>query len=227
MLNFTPNEIRVLGCLIEKQLATPDYYPMTENSLVLASNQKSSRDPVLSLEPDVVGAALGELSRKEFIEQIKVSGSRAFKFRQRLDLRWGISDLNAETDRDVLAVLAVLSLRGPQTVGQIRQRTERMFFFPDLDHVQKVIVALKEETEDRPALVKEDRSIPGREVRYIHLLGPHPTNAGTMVLSPEEIQTAEANPLIERIEKLEARLALVEAQLGISSEEEDGEEEEA
>lgn len=221
MLNFTPNEIRVLGCLIEKQLATPDYYPMTENSLVLASNQKSSRDPVLSLEPDVVGAALGELSRKEFVEQIKVSGSRAFKFRQRLDLRWGISDLNAEAQRDVLAVLSVLALRGPQTVGQIRQRTERMFFFPDLDHVQKVIEELKEETEDRPALVTEDYSVPGREVRYIHLLGEHPTNAGTVVVSPDVLPPAEANPLLERIELLESRLAIVEQQLGITAEEEE------
>lgn len=213
MLNFTPHEIRVLGCLIEKQLATPDYYPMTENSLVLASNQKSSRDPVLQLQPDEVGAALAELSRKEFIEQIRVSGSRAFKFRQRLDLRWEISDLGAEEQRDILAVLAVLALRGPQTIGQIRQRTERMFHFPDIEHVQRVIDELREETEERPALVIEDHSVVGRDVRYTHLLGEHTTNGGAVVVAPDPLDEDEKQSLLDRIEALEARVTQLEEQL--------------
>lgn len=211
MLNFTPNEIRMLGCLIEKQLATPDYYPMTENALVNAANQKSSRDPVLSLSVDEAGEALGELSRKEFIEQVRVSGSRAFKFRQRLDERWGISDLAAETQRDVLAVISVLALRGPQTLGQIRQRTERMFFFASLDHVKTVIDSLVEETEDRPALVQEDHTVPGREVRYTHLLGEH--NTSVTVTAPEEISSEKRASLEERMELLEKRVLELEALL--------------
>ena len=206
MLNFKPNEVRVLGCLIEKQLATPDYYPMTENALVLAANQKSSRDPVLSLSTDEVGEALGELSRKEFVEQTKVSGSRAFKFQQRLDLRWQISDLEASSDRDVLAILAVLALRGPQTIGQIRQRTERMFFFPDLDHIQNLLTELKEETEERPALVVEDHSVPGRDIRYTHLFCEHSVSAAT-IRESESLSAEQKQSLEERVTELEKQVS--------------------
>ena len=216
MLNFTVHEIRVLGCLIEKQLATPDYYPMTENALVLAANQKTSRDPVMALTSEEVEEALGELSRKEFVEQVKVSGSRAFKFRQRLDLRWGISTIDAETQRDILAVLAVLALRGSQTLGQIRQRTERMFHFSDISQLQPLIEELQQDTEDRPALVAEDLNANGRETRYIHLLGDHPSSAGNVVapMSPTLKMGLE-----EKIQLLEERVAKLEALVGVEQDE--------
>ncbi len=209
MINFTPHEVRVLGCLIEKQLATPDYYPMTENALVNAANQKSSRDPVMALAPEEVGTALGNLSKKEFVEQVKVSGSRSFKFHQLLHQRWGISDSEAQSERDLLAVLAVLALRGPQTVGQIRQRTERLFFFPDMEHVQRVIDQLTTETDDRPALVAEDHSKPGRDVRYTHLLGDHDTTA-----PPLQTETTEKpHALEDRVATLEKEVAALRAML--------------
>ena len=210
MLNFSAIEIRVMGCLLEKQLATPDYYPMTENALVNAANQKSSRDPVMALQAEEVGAALGELSRKEFVEQVKVSGSRSFKFRQQLAQRWRISDVEAETERDVLAVLAVLALRGPQTLGQIRQRTERMFFFPDIEHVQRVVEQLMVETEDRPALVVEDHSIAGRDVRYTHLLGD---SATAPMAAPPVVAPSDDTSLIARVEALESEVAALRAMI--------------
>lgn len=214
MLNFSIHEIRILGCLIEKQLATPDYYPMTANSLTLAANQKTSRDPVMALAPDEIEEALGALSRKEFVEQVKESGSRAFKFRQRLDLRWGVSTISAETQRDQLAVLAVLALRGSQTLGQIRQRTERMFNFSDISQLPPVIEELKQETEERPALITEDLTATGRETRYIHLLGDHPFSSGTVVASlAPELKVG----LEERMQLLEARVSELEKLLGSSS----------
>lgn len=208
ILNFTPIEVRILGCLLEKQLATPDYYPMTENAIILASNQKSSRDPVLNIQSDQANEALTSLSRKEFIEQIRVNGSRAFKYRQRLDLRWSISNLNAETNRDKLAVLSVLCLRGPQTLGQIRQRTERLFSFPDITSVKTIILELSEETEDRPALVSEDHSIPGREVRYTHLLSEHQSNGGAVVI-PQLDPHSDTN-MQDQIEALKKRITSLE-----------------
>lgn len=212
-LNFLENEVRVLGCLLEKQLATPDYYPMTLNSLVMAANQKSSRDPVLSLSEEEVDEAAKELCRKEFVEQVRISGARAFKFRQRLDQRWSIGDVGAESERDILAVLAVLFLRGAQTVGQIRTRTERMFHFPDLNTVQAILKSLMEETEQRPALVVEDHTQPGREVRYIHLLCQTSQSSLPSVGGSAEEKATLPTGFEERLNALEERVLQLEEQL--------------
>jgi len=213
-LNFTPNEVRVLGCLLEKQLATPDYYPMTANAVLAAANQKSSRDPVLSLTAEDVDEACRGLGRKEYTEQVRMTGGRSFKFRHRLDLRWDLGDTGDEKDREHLALLAILLLRGPQTPGQIRTRAERLFQFEDLSSVHKVLEDLMEGTEERPALVAEDHSMPGRETRYTHLLCARET--GVSVQEGAEVipmDPAEKESLTEKVETLEQRVSELEQKL--------------
>jgi len=114
-----------------------------------------------------------------------------------------VSDVEASIERDVLAVIAVLALRGPQTVGQIRQRTERMFFFPDLEHVERILTKLREETDDRPALVAEDHSIPGRDTRYTHLFCKHESAAP----ASEPLSDEKKRSLEQRVSELEVQVS--------------------
>jgi uncharacterized protein YceH (UPF0502 family) len=150
-------EARVLGCLVEKELTTPEYYPLSLNALLNACNQKSSRDPVVSYDEDTVAAAVESLKVRHLA--YSVSGSRADKY--------GHNVLNAlNLIRRELAALCVLLLRGPQTVGELRGRTGRMYGFEGLAEVRETLAGLV----DR-GLVGELAREPGRkERRYSHLL---------------------------------------------------------
>jgi uncharacterized protein YceH (UPF0502 family) len=125
-------EIRTLGCLIEKQHTTPGAYPLSLNSLRLACNQATNRDPVVEYDEATIRAALERLSRKGWVRLASGAGSRAAKYRQLFGDALGIS--GAE-----LSVLAVLMLRGPQTTGELKQRTERLHPFPSLEEVEGVL----------------------------------------------------------------------------------------
>lgn len=176
------SEQRILGCLMEKEMATPDYYPLTLNALTNACNQKSNRNPVVSYDEDTVLAALDGLKEKRFVRQSNVS--RAVKYEQIFSD--GLNMIGREQ-----AIICVLLLRGPQTVGEIRGRTERMYPFNNLEEVKKSIESL-EDMELIRMLPKQ----PGRkESRYIHLLGgdidelteeqPQSTDARSVSMSPE------------------------------------------
>ncbi len=159
-MELTPVQIRILGCLVEKQTTTPDNYPLTTNALVAACNQTSNRDPVVSLDERTVDAGMLEL-RTEGLART-VTGGRANKHRHVLDEAWGLSPAE-------LAVLAVLFLRGPQTPGELRQRTERMHGFDDLDAVESVLEGLARRPD--PLVAQLDR-VPGqKERRWAHLVG--------------------------------------------------------
>jgi uncharacterized protein len=153
-------EIRVLGCLLEKQRTTPDAYPLSLNSLRLACNQSTARDPVVDYDETEIRAALDRLSRKGWTRLASGRGSRAAKFRHLLDDALGLS-------RDELAVLCVLMLRGPQTPGELKQRTERLHPFADLDELEAVLDRLAE----RDLAERLPRRPGQKEQRHRQLLG--------------------------------------------------------
>src|SRR4051794_24580548 len=128
-MDLDPVEIRVLGCLIEKQRTTPDVYPLTLNALRLAANQSTNRDPVVDYDEATVRAALDRLGRRRWTRLTSGHSSRAPKFRQLLDEALGL-------DAPQMALLAVMMLRGPQAPGELKQRAERLHRFPELSDVQ-------------------------------------------------------------------------------------------
>jgi uncharacterized protein len=161
-LSLTEIEVRVLGSLIEKDITTPEYYPLSLNALLNACNQKSNRDPVMQLHEDAVRDALGGLQERRLAGPAGGADSRVTKYEHRLQEVFNFT-------RPEIAVLCVLLLRGPQTPGELRGRTERMHHFEALDDVQS---ALQKLMQRDPALVKVLPRQPGtKESRWAHLLG--------------------------------------------------------
>jgi uncharacterized protein len=162
-VNIVLNEVeaRVLGALLEKEITTPDYYPLSLNSLVNACNQKSNRDPVMNLDEDSVRDALRTLQDNSLARSVSAADSRVTKYEHRLQEAFNF-------DRREAAVFCELLLRGPQTPGELRTRAERMHPFDDLSEAQS---ALQRLMNREPALVKVLARQPGtKESRYIHLL---------------------------------------------------------
>ena len=153
-------EIRVVGCLVEKQRTTPDHYPLTLNSLRLACNQSTNRNPVVEYDEATIRRALGELGRRRWIRSASGHTSRAAKYRHLIDV-----ELNLPEDQ--ISILAVLMLRGPQTPGELKQRTERMFGFEDLAAVQSTL----EDLIERDLVERLERRPGQKEERYRQLLG--------------------------------------------------------
>lgn len=192
-------EIRVLGCLLEKEQTTPDAYPLSVNALVGACNQKSNRDPVMALSEADVAATLDRLHAEVMVWP--VDGARTRKWRHSLDRMW---DLTPETR----AVMAVLLLRGAQTAGEIRSRTERMQRFASTSEVEHVLTGLA--TGDEPLTVHLARQPGQKEARWNHLVGgqgeipaavsePPPSQAGGVGLA-QRVDDLEAR--VERLERL-------------------------
>jgi uncharacterized protein YceH (UPF0502 family) len=161
---LTPVEQRVLGSLIEKERATPQNYPLTLNALRLACNQSSNRDPVVDYDEHEIEQALTSLREQGLTRIVYSTSNRAAKYRHVLDEAWRLGD-------DELAVLAVLMLRGPQTIGEIKGRTERLFTFADLGQVQATLDRLATR-EDEPFVQRLERRPGQKDARYLHLLGP-------------------------------------------------------
>ncbi|MCC6130541.1 MAG: YceH family protein [Acidobacteria bacterium] len=200
-----PVEVRVLGSLIEKQLSTPEYYPMTLNALVAACNQKTSRDPVMDLSEQEVLAALERL--REFVLVWKISGGRAERWEQNLDTKLVL-------DAESKAILGLLFLRGPQTPGELRARSARLYAFETLGEVEEVLRRLSEGPEP---LVAELPRRPGQsETRWAHTAMPLPKEeAFTPPASPSGPSvTDRVAALEERIARLETELKELKARLG-------------
>jgi uncharacterized protein len=160
-----PVEVRVLGALIEKEATTPEYYPLSLNALVNACNQKSNRDPVVEYAPDTVEDAVERLREKKLALTIVGSG-RVKKYAQRISETLNLG-------RRELAVLCTLLLRGPQTLGEIKDRSERMFAFADPAEAERVLEKLAEWPE-HPLIRKLPRQPGQKEARYAHLLSGEP-----------------------------------------------------
>jgi uncharacterized protein YceH (UPF0502 family) len=160
-LKLTENEARVLGSLVEKDITTPEYYPLSLNALVNACNQKTNREPVMHLTEDEVRAALDGLQEQRMAGPARGADSRVTKYEQRLQEVYNFT-------RPEVAVLCVLLLRGPQTPGELRGRAERLHRFEALDDVQS---ALQKLMQREPSLAKILPRQPGtKESRYAHLL---------------------------------------------------------
>lgn len=195
-------ECRILGCLVEKQLSTPEYYPLTLNALVHACNQSSNREPVMALDEAAVAEGLDGLRRRGLLYEVSGAGSRTLKYEHRLDEALHLSVQES-------ALLAELLLRGPQTPGELRSRCTRMYAFPDLAEVEAGLQALLE--AEVPLAVRLPRAPGAREARVAQLLsGPVETDAPGAPMAtpaPSRIALLEAD-----LEQLKAQLAALRAE---------------
>jgi len=190
-------EVRILGCLFEKGTTTPDYYPLTLNSLVNACNQKSNRNPVVAYEETSVVRGLDSLRKKGLSEKIHKADSRVPKYKHSFIKKFDLSLPEA-------AVLSVFMLRGPQTAGEIRGRSERLYKFIGLNEVEEVLTGLMNKEE--PMVVKLPRQTGRKEPRYMHLLSGEPEITEAETSLPEESATQQVRAENERIAKLENEL---------------------
>ena len=207
-VELTPEEARVIGCLLEKQVTTPDQYPLSMNALTNAVNQKSNRDPVLALAESAVQAIVDGLVRKHQVSEHGGFGSRVPKYEHRFcNTSYGQLKLNPQE----VAVLCELFLRGPQTPGELRSRASRMAPFADVTEVEAVLAALARR-EDGPFVVRLPREPGKRESRFAHLFCGEVAGAITDGLAAAEtdgggVDTGELDALRARVEALEAGMA--------------------
>ena len=199
---LSPIEARVLGSLIEKELSTPEYYPLTLNALVNACNQKSNRDPVMALGEDQVLKALDNLRFEQLVHK-SAEGVRATKYCHNLEGRFKL-------EPETMAVMAELLLRGPQTQGELRGRTERMFKFKDLLTLEETILELTD--RDDPLVVRLPRQPGHKESRYAHLL------SGEISLEadrPESVSESSERdiPKKDRLFQLESEVTALRTEL--------------
>jgi uncharacterized protein YceH (UPF0502 family) len=197
MVNLNAVEARVLGSLVEKEITTPEYYPLTLNALVSACNQKSNRDPAMNLTEDEVADSLLTLREKRlsFVQ----TGSRVNKYGHR-----AVETLNL--GRRELALVCELLLRGPQTVGELRGRAERMHNFSDLDEVESCLRSLQNREPD-PLVTRLERQSGFKEPRYAHLL------SGAPVLADESASAPSISPRQDRVTALETEVATLREQV--------------
>ena len=202
-LELTPIECRVLGCLIEKSITTPENYPLSLNSLTNACNQKSNRHPVMSLDETDVLEALDELRDHQLCFRVDVSGSRVPKFRYNLPDNWEFTGKH-------LAIVCELLIRGPQTPGELRTRGDRMYSFLDLNEVEASLEFMQEQ-EEGPFVQKLPVQPGKKEARYAQLLSGD--------IEVEEIEqpaavVVQAGPSRnERMEELEAEVEALKTEV--------------
>jgi uncharacterized protein YceH (UPF0502 family) len=194
--DLTPAELRVLGSLLEKQRTTPDAYPLTLNALRAACNQTTNRDPVVNYDEETIRDALARLGKRRWTRLASGHGSRAAKYRHLLEDELRVN-------RAEQALLAVLMLRGPQTPGELLQRTERMFHFDGAAALHEVLDQLIE----RELAARLGRRPGQREERYMHLLGDEEPPEETAAPAPL------AAPADDRIARIERELAELRAEV--------------
>jgi uncharacterized protein len=190
-------EIRVLGCLVEKQRTTPDQYPLSLNSLRLACNQATNREPVVDYDEATVRAAVDKLSRRGWVRLASGPGSRVAKYRHLLDEQLGRVPSQ-------IALLAVLMLRGAQTPGELKQRVERLYPYGSIVDVERALEAL-----DAEGLVEKLPRRPGQaQDRWRHLLGgeAEPESAPAPATESASVYQTQS-PLEERVARLEEQVA--------------------
>ena len=208
-------EIRVLGCLIEKQRTTPDVYPLTLNALRLACNQSTNRDPVVDYDENTIRGAIDRLVQRKWVTLASWSNRRSMKYRHTLDGALGLDDAE-------IAVLDVLMLRGAQTPGELKSRTERLHRFAGMEELGSALERLIE----RGLAARLERRPGQREERYAHLLGSEDAaeageaaaEAGEAAEAPVRLRapaetSASAGTVEQRVERLERQIAELRADL--------------
>jgi uncharacterized protein YceH (UPF0502 family) len=201
-------ETRVLGSLVEKEVTTPDYYPLSLNALVNACNQKNNRDPVMTLDEEAVREALDTLQEKRLAGPTSSADSRVTKYEHRLQEAFNFT-------RGETAILCVLLLRGPQTPGELRGRSERMYRFETLDDVQSTIQRLSDRT---PPLMRVLPRQPGtKESRYVHLFSedmwPTETHTSQSIPAPRATNDSRVSALEAEVAGLRNEVAELRQQL--------------
>ena len=202
-------DVRVLGSLIEKEITTPDNYPLSLNALVNACNQSSNRDPVVRYDEATVKASVDRLRKYSLVRSMQRSGERVMKY---LHLIGDAMDL----DRAQLAVLNVLMLRGPQTLGEVRTHAGRMYEFQRLDDVEATLDGLATRSPE-PLVLRLERQAGQKEARYAHLLSGEPAAAPAAVdhhsIAPAEPEADRVAELERAVESLRAEVASLRAEL--------------
>ena len=208
-IELSPLEARVIGCLIEKQITTPDQYPLSLNALVNACNQKSNRDPVMEVDEVTIQGTVDQLARKHFVVEKSGFGSRVPKFQHRFcNTEYGTLKLTAQE----LAIVCELLLRGPQTPGELRTRASRMAPFSEVGQVEAALESLRTR-EDGPFVVRLPREAGRRDSRYAHLF----SGAVAVAAIEDEPQTvavsnvAAATP--SRLDRLEEQVRRLREEL--------------
>jgi hypothetical protein len=198
-------ELRVVGCLMEKQRTTPDQYPLTLNALRLACNQATNRDPVVEYDEETIRGAVARLRSRGWVRFASGQGSRAAKYRH-------LVDDALQIDRAEQAVLTVMLLRGPQTPGELKSRTERLHPFGSLAEVEETIERLIE----RGYAERVARRPGQKEDRFGHLLGGAETEGSVPPVSGETVGSVPTVSLEERVAKLEREVAELRARYAAS-----------
>lgn len=196
-------EGRVLGCLLEKELTTPDQYPLTLNALVSACNQSTSRDPVMTIDPHDAAAAITSLKGRGLTRLVHPSHGRSVtRFRQ-------VADEHYAWTPEQSALMAVLLLRGPQTVVEMRTRSERQHAFASIEDVESALrsLAAADASPDGPQVVLLERALGQKELRWQQLIAEEAEHA------PRLQSIAPSGGLTDRVAELEARVAKLEAAL--------------
>lgn len=210
-MELTFEQARVLGSLIEKQMTTPDYYPMTVNALVAACNQKNNREPVTAFDETDIQRLLNELNELDLTRFTRQSGGRTLKYLHR-------APDTLEVDDEQLAILSIMMLRGPQTLAELKSRTERYVDFASIEAVAERVDDLM--TRDEPLVELLPRASGQREDRYMTLLVPdHPAavEAGPTAAAarPQAAAAPDEPSLMSRVEELERTVAYLLDQLGL------------
>ena len=222
---LTPCEARVIGCLIEKHRTTPENYPLSLNALTSACNQKSNREPVLELDEATVQDTIDTLMKKHYVSEKSGSGSRVTKYRHRFcNTDFGTLKFSDQE----LGIVCVLLLRGPQTPGELRTRTERLCKFHDIHEVESTLEQLLQR-DDGPFVRKLPREPGKREARYTHLFGSetemHDTTAQLDAVSagagqgPDRMERLEqlVNQLRDELAILKSRIDMIAPDQGSGS----------
>ncbi len=205
-MELTLHEARVIGCLLEKEITTPEQYPLSLNALTLACNQKTSRDPVLDLTEAQVQDALDSLNKKRLINEQSGFGSRVVKYKHRF-CNTEFSELQLSSA--ALAIVCLLLLRGPQTPGELRTRSNRLHDFKDVLEVEECIKQLI--NRDKPVLMQLPREPGKRECRYSELFSEDATHLQTNSAPPVNIERLPLSP--EANHDLHARVTELECQV--------------
>jgi uncharacterized protein YceH (UPF0502 family) len=213
---FTPNEARVIGCLIEKEITTPDQYPLSLNALTNACNQKTNREPVLELSESEVQQSVDSLMKKYMVSDKSAGyGGRVTKYKHRFcNTEFG----SLKFTKQELGIICVMLLRGPQTPGELRSRTNRLCEFADAEEVEAALRGLMTR-EDGPFIARLARAPGARESRYAHLF------SGAMESAPEHEAAQPANAagdagaptLSQRVSALEEIVAELRAKIAALS----------
>ncbi|MBI4649776.1 YceH family protein [Candidatus Desantisbacteria bacterium] len=198
---LTPVEIRIIGCLIEKEITTHEYYPLTLNALTLACNQKSNRNPMMELNEETVFNSIDDLRFKKFVVQTFVSGARVPKFKHTIQSVYHFS-------AQQLSVLCELFIRGPQTIGELRVHAARLYNFTSLEEVENTLKNLME-LQGGPYVVKLPKIQGTKENRYAHLF------CGEINLSEIQIKTIDSKTQAndDKLNNLEQEISILKSEI--------------